>query len=257
MSLLESIFSGILQGITEFLPVSSSGHLVLLHDIFGIKESTLCFDILLHLATLLAVIIYFSGDIADLFRKRDYKLIGFLITGTIPAVFAGFFLEDFFDSFFSKPSRVGYMFFITAAFLISAEFSLRVNRKTGSEKIDFLRSILIGFAQALALIPGISRSGTTISTSLLCGIPKKEAFNFSFLLSIPVILGAAIYKMLTADPNTFLNGNWLIYFAGMLTAFLSGMICLKLLWWFVKTSRLYIFAVYCIFLGTISLFFKL
>ena len=108
MSLLESIFSGILQGITEFLPVSSSGHLVLLHDIFGIKESTLCFDILLHLATLLAVIIYFSGDIADLFRKRDYKLIGFLITGTIPAVFAGFFLEDFFDSFFREEILSGF-----------------------------------------------------------------------------------------------------------------------------------------------------
>jgi undecaprenyl-diphosphatase len=255
MSLIESIFSGILQGITEFLPVSSSGHLVLLHYFFGVKESNMLFDILLHLATLVAVIIYFSRDIVVVIRNRDVKLILFLMIATVPAVVCGFFLEDFFQSFFNNPSRAGLMFLVTAAFLISADISLRVKNKDLGE-MTFFKAVIIGCAQAFALIPGISRSGATISSGLLCGVSREDSFRFSFLLSIPIILGAALYKLVSSDINAVMGGTLIVYISGMLTAFISGIICLRLLWWFLRTSRLYLFAVYCFLLGILSQLFK-
>lgn len=254
MTLLESIFSGIIQGVTEFLPVSSSGHLVLLHDYFGIKEANIVFDVFLHLATLIAVVIYFSKDLIDIIKKKNFKFISYIVVATIPAVAAGVLLERFITSFFYDIRRVGIMFFITALLLLSAEITLRLKREQCRE-MSLGRSIVIGIFQALALIPGISRSGSTISSALLCGVSKEKAFKFSFVMSIPVILGAALYKFMTVDVNTVIAGNIKIYVFGMFAALISGIICLRLLWWFVKTSRLYVFAIYCFLLGIVTVFF--
>ena len=254
MTLLESIFSGIVQGVTEFLPVSSSGHLVLLHTYFGINEANIVFDVFLHLATLIAVVIYFSKDLLDIIIEKNFKLILYIIVATIPAVAAGVFFESFITSFFYDIHRVGIMFFFTALLLLSAEISLRIRREP-YRQMSLGRSIIIGIFQALALAPGISRSGSTISSALFCGISREKAFKFSFVLSIPVILGAVLYKFMTVDVNTVIAGNFKIYAFGMLAALISGMLCLRVLWWFVKTSRLYIFAIYCFILGTITLIF--
>jgi len=255
MTLVEAIISGAVQGITEFLPVSSSGHLVLLHRYFDLSEPGIFFDICLHVGTLAAVLLYFSREILSIIRERKTFWVLCIAVGTIPAVVAAFFFEGMISSFFMDPKKVAFMLIVTGLVLFAGQFGLWAER---SEKRDLtvLDSLLIGIAQAFALLPGISRSGATISTGLVRGMKAETAFSFSFLLAIPAIIGAVLYKgMKKIAEGAALVDDPVNYIAGMITAFVVGLMCLPLLLKVVRTKRLYIFGIYCLVLGIGAIFF--
>ena len=258
MTLIQAIISGVVQGITEFLPVSSSGHLVLLHRYFNLVDSGAFFDICLHVGTLAAVIVYFRKDIFLIIRERKYLWLSCITVGTVPAVGAALLFEKNVESFFSDPRKVVFMFFITALALFAGQLAINRNyrRATEGKDMNLYSSLFVGLAQALALLPGVSRSGMTISAGLIHGMKKETAFRFSFLLSIPVIAGAMIYKMFeNAATNETLIENSFIYASGMITAFLVGLASLPLLLKTVKEGKLYIFGLYCLVLGAGGVFF--
>ncbi|MDP8299859.1 MAG: undecaprenyl-diphosphate phosphatase [Candidatus Tantalella remota] len=248
MTIIEAIIAGVVQGITEFLPVSSSGHLVMLHSFFGIKEPDMFFDICLHGATLLAIILYFSKDILELIKNRDVKMLICIAIGTVPAVGVALLFEDRITSLFGDPVRVSVMLLVTGLILLAGQFSLWFKSRTDKEP-GFGSSVVTGLAQACALLPGISRSGTTICAGLLCGIKPKEAFRFSFLLAIPAIAGAVAYKAVTFDAAQAAPGTLLNYSAGMAAAFVTGFVSLKILWKVMEGKVLIFFAAYCFILG--------
>ena len=237
----------IVQGMTEWLPISSSGHLVLFEKILGFK-SNLDFDIALHFGTLLAVILYFSKDIVeilgDLFNgnvKRDDGRLGMLIlVSTIPAAFVGFFFKDFFERVFDNTWMLALGFGITGLFLIIASLSFKNIKK----KFGYKESFFVGIAQAIAIIPSVSRSGATIASCLLFGLDEKEAIKFSFLMSIPVIFGASLLSLRSGNlpPDTY----WAI-----IVSFLVGLLTIHLLFKYVLTNRrnLMWFGIYALLLA--------
>jgi len=230
MSIFESVISGIVQGATEFLPISSSGHLVILHTIFGYKEPKVLEDILFHFGTLFAVIIFFRKDIVGLFKDKKKFLL--IIAGSIPVAFAGFFFYGIIEQLFVNVKAVGIALLVAGLWILLGSFASR-NVK-------------------VALIPGISRSGATISTALLLKRDRKEAFTFSFLLSVPAILGAVLYKM----KDLFLVGlvDVGVLACGSAVACIVGIAAL----WFLKKvllgGKLYYFSIYCWIAGLIILF---
>jgi undecaprenyl-diphosphatase len=198
----QSIFLGIVQGLTEFLPVSSSGHLVFFQSLFGLEEPLIFFDVMLHLGTLLAVVIYFRKDICEIvqglgavLKKRhknppQVKLFLLIVLASIPTGLMGILFKDWFESFFSKPKWVGGMLLITGSVLWLTRWAKKEGKPLG--RMRWFDAILIGIAQGIAIIPGISRSGATISVGLFCGLDRELSGKFSFLLSIPAILGATL-----------------------------------------------------------------
>ncbi|MFH1798777.1 MAG: undecaprenyl-diphosphate phosphatase [Candidatus Omnitrophota bacterium] len=253
MTIAEAIISGIVQGVTEFLPVSSSGHLVFLHKLFGLNEPTLHFDICLHAATLLAVVSYFRKDISRLVNEKNTRYLIFIIIAAIPAVVVGVLFEQYITMFFMSPKRTAAMLLFTSFVLFLGQIVSRKRVESG-KTLTVRSSFAIGAAQAVALLPGVSRSGMTITAGLFSGIKAEEAFRFSFLLSIPVILGALVYKLLTSG-FCDLSGNIAQYASGMVFAFITGIVSLFLLWKAMRHKYLFVFAVYCLMLGIAGLLF--
>ena len=246
MSYFEAIISGIVQGLTEFLPVSSSGHLVILHHYLGFKEPQLTFDIFLHVATLFAVIVYFWRDIIRI-AKGQRKIFWFVIIGSIPTAFIGFFFKEKFEAMFSDIKVVGFMLFVTALFLFIGDWAGRrkeISKDAGSG-LNWIKALAVGIIQGLSIIPGISRSGSTISSGMIFGIKKEDAIRFSFLLSIPAIIGALILKI--TDSSGFVITPQI--FAGGIFAFFVGLLSIYILIRSVVTGRLKFFAIYCILIG--------
>jgi undecaprenyl-diphosphatase len=247
MQILQSIILGIIQGLTEFLPVSSSGHLALLHNYFG--EIDLSFDVMLHLATLLAVVCYFFKDIISLikgffkfnWKNEDFRVCIYLIIATIPAGIVGFLFRDFISGTFSNFMVLGMGFFISAMFLLTASFS-RENKE-----LSLYKSFIIGISQALAILPGISRSGSTTSTGILLGISKEKAIRFSFLLAIPAILGASLLELGNLGSLNLSSA------LGFVSAFLFGLLGIFLFLKRVSLRSFKWFALYCFLLGVLSL----
>ena len=249
---LSMIILAIIQGITEWLPVSSSGHLVFAEKILGF-EGGLLFDVALHFGTLMAVFVYFGGDIVDIVRdlisgkwKSDNGKLGLLILiATIPAAIIGFFFKSVFETSFSNLGIVAFGFAITGILLLIASLS-----KYEKKEIKSGEAIAIGIAQVFSLFPGVSRSGATISTGMLLGLKEKDALKFSFLMSIPIILGANI---LVIGNETFpANMIWAV-----LISFVVGLITLHLLYRYILTSRrnLKWFGVYALFVAFLALVF--
>lgn len=245
--LLSAIIIAIVQGLTEWLPISSSGHLVLIEKFLNHKQ-TLAFDVALHFGTLMSVFVYFGKDITDIlqdflklkFHTENGKLALYLTIATIPAAIAGYFLYNIIDSTLSNLNVLALSFAITGVILIIASLDLKVKPSTLNSKNSFL----IGLAQIPALIPAISRSGTTISAALLLGLKEKTALKFSFLMSIPIILGANIYAIgsKTLPPELF----W-----ATLASFVVGLITIHLLYKYILTSRknLLYFGLYALLLA--------
>ncbi len=254
MSILEATILGIVQGLTEFLPVSSSGHLVLVHSFFGFIEQGIFFDICLHVGTLVAVILYFGKDIIRLIRERNVLWLFCVIIGTIPAVFAALLFEDRISAFFVSPRKAAFMLLVTGFVLFAAQLSLRKEPGAGRGP-TLLKSFFVGVAQAFALLPGISRSGMTISAGLFGRMSAENAFRFSFLLSIPAILGALLYKMLKADMGQIVANELGAYLAGIAAALVTGLLSLFLLWKVLRTRCLYVFGIYCLLLGITGILF--
>jgi undecaprenyl-diphosphatase len=251
MSILQSIFLGVIQGLTEFLPVSSSGHLVFFQSLFGMKEPPIFFDVMLHLGTLLAVVVYFRKDIRKIAQgvwailkgkeesQEGAKLFLWIILATLPTGLMGIFLKDWFESFFSKPKLVGGMLLITGLALGLTRWARKEGKPLG--KMGWFDAVLIGIAQGFAIIPGISRSGATISTGLLCGLDRELSGKFSFLLSIPAILGATVLEFRKMD-MTIGAGTVLI---GAGVAFGVGILALTLLIKIIKMGKIFNFSYYC------------
>ncbi len=255
MSIWQSILLGLTQGLAEFLPVSSSGHLVFFQSLFGLKEPPIFFDVMLHLATLLAIILFFRRDIwkiiqgvGSTFKKNQsdfsqVKLLSLIILATLPTGLMGFFLKDWFESFFSAPRQVGGFLFLTGLVL----FFTRFIRKEGKplDQMKWSDALLIGIAQGIAILPGISRSGATISTSLFLGLNRELSGRFSFLLSIPAILGATLLEIEAIDLSLPLE----TLLIGTGVAFVTGMISLTFLMKIIRIGKLFHFSYYCCGLG--------
>ncbi|MBN2223806.1 MAG: undecaprenyl-diphosphatase UppP [Deltaproteobacteria bacterium] len=252
MPFLVVIILGLIQGFTEFLPVSSSGHLVVAqHYLPGFSQAPLPFDVLLHLGTLVALIIYFFGDIRDIvlsfFRQRDAEAVynrrlGWLIViGTIPAGVVGLLFKDQIETLFSNAAIVPYMLIVTAVLLFVGE---RLGRSTGGMKsIGVKDAVIIGILQAVAIMPGISRSGSTIAGGLVMGLERDAAARFSFILSIPAVLGALVLSL--GDISQF----DISFVIGAAVACLAGLLAIWLTFRFVVAKRLWIFSLYLVIVG--------
>ncbi len=240
-----ALILGIVQGLTEFLPVSSSGHLVIVQNMIpGFDQPGILFDVVLHAGTLLAVLVYFYKRILKL-DKNTYKL---LAIGTIPAVIVGFFLQDIIELLFGSVKLVG------VALLITATFNYLVDEaKPSAKKLNEKGSLIVGLFQAFAIIPGISRSGSTIFAGVKNGVQKQKAAEFSFLLSVPVIFGATLVQLLNYAGGT--AGQLSFYLIGFVAAFLSGLLAIKIVFKTLLSGSFRIFAVYCFLLGVAVLVF--
>jgi len=249
MNIIDIVIRGILQGITEFLPVSSSGHLVLAQYLLGIESPGNTLEVLFHIGTLFSVFYVFNKDIKSIVislnEKPTQKLVIYIIIATIPAVIIGLIFKSHIINLFSSIVPVGYALLSTGVIL-----TLSINFKNKNKSMSYLYSLLIGLAQAMAIIPGISRSGATISISMLLGIPPKEAARFSFLLSIPVIIGAGLLGFLELESYGLLTPKFII--AGILTSFIVGTLSLKILLKILEVGRFHFFGIYCVIAGIVA-----
>jgi undecaprenyl-diphosphatase len=261
MGIIEAVILGIVQGLTEFLPVSSSGHLEIAKELLSVseEEQNLLMTIVLHAATALSTIIIFRKDItiiiAGLFQFKWNEEAQFsvkIILSMIPAAIVGLFFEDEIESLFGgQIVLVGSMLLLTGLLLFLAD-----KAKKTDKKVSILNSILIGIAQAIAILPGISRSGATICTSVLLGVDREKAARFSFLMVVPLILGKMAKDMLSGDLATE-STNILPLIFGFIAAFITGLVACKWMIRLVKKSQLKYFAYYCFAVGIISIVVKL
>lgn len=265
MGLVESIVLGLIQGLTEFLPISSSGHLVIFENLLGVQGGDLVFEVLVHFGTLVAVLIYFRQRLFDIVRSflksplghnllseesKNFKLGWFLVLGTIPAAVIGLGLEDYIELAFESPRWSSGMLLVTALILFSTRWA---KREEG--RLNIARTIVIGLAQAMAVMPGISRSGATISAGMFSGMKKSEAAEFSFLLSIPAILGATMLKIpefISKIDNTALVVN---YLAGAIVAAVVGYLSIAFLMKIIKKGKFFYFGLYCAVVGILGIIF--
>jgi len=248
----------IVQGLTEFLPVSSSGHLVLLHHWMEALQGDLFFDIVLHVGTLGAVVVVYRNELLRLlkFDRQALNYIAALIIGTIPAVIVGLLLKDFMEGLFGSPRVAGYALLFTGFVLLTTRKAIVKDDHDSDDLVspDLSKAFLIGCAQAVAITPGISRSGMTIASSLLLGLPRVEAARFSFMLAIPAIAGALVLQLLDgAATETLASPIQLVVSA--IIAFVFGLLAIRLTALAVVKSHFWKFAFYCVPLGLLVLFF--
>lgn len=249
MSNLEAIVLGLVQGLTEFIPVSSSGHLIIVREWLGFaSDNGLAFDAVLQLATVFAVIVYFLKDIPYIFSNK--KLLLALVAGTVPAVVAGVLLEDKMETVFRSADLVAWTLLIGALIMYLAD---RVGQR--DECVDTKKGFIIGLFQSLALVPGISRSGATLSGGLFMGLSREAALRFSFLLSVPILLGSGSKKLLDLSSTGALSEIGMPLLVGSVAAFLSGLWAVRFLMNYLKTHKLTPFIWYRVVLaGVIFLF---
>jgi len=271
MEPLQAIILGIVQGLTEFLPVSSSGHLILFQNMFGLHEPELFFDVCLHVGTLIAVICVYYKDLLDmvmsifkalprlirkecsipeLYRTPEIKMAVFIVLGSVPTAVIGLMLNKIADRIFSSIVIVGAMLLITGTFL----WASRYIKKPGTSVTGFSLkgALIIGFIQGCAVMPGISRSGSTIVMGQFLGLNRETAAKFSFLLCIPAIFGAALLKFKETLESSQVAIDQAVIL-GTVTSFVIGYIALRVLIHLVKQGRLYAFAPYCWIIGLLAL----
>jgi len=267
---LQAIFLGIIQGLTEFLPVSSSGHLVLCQNLLGFKEPELLFDICLHIGTLTAICIVFFQEIKTIFmtlihlpslakaaggykslyeRNEQVRITALIVIGTLPTALLGILFHKVADQIFGAVWIVGIMLVVTGSFLWFTRYLNPTGRPIG--RFTAKDALVIGLTQGLAILPGISRSGSTISVALFMGIDREVAGRYSFLLSIPAILGALILGFDSSIGRTSISAK--VILMGTFSAAIIGYISLKILLRIVKRGKLYYFAPYCWLLGFAAL----
>ncbi|MFQ5639685.1 MAG: undecaprenyl-diphosphate phosphatase [bacterium] len=269
MTAWEAVLLGIVQGLTEFLPVSSSGHLVLAETLLDIKENGIAFEIFAHFGTLMAVVTVFKSDFLQIFREMlayltgkpqdgtlnsegkqvfgGMRLTGSLVVGTVPAAIIGYAFRGTFERSFAHPEFVSVALIVTGVILILSRFA----REKG-EELSYGKGFMIGLAQVIAFFPGISRSGTTITTGLLLGVSPFESARFSFLLAVPLILGVTGLKFfeLLANPLSF--DQTLTLIIGCVASYASGLLAIKWLLSLVQKGKFDRFAYYCITVGILG-----
>lgn len=276
MNFIQAILMGIVQGLSEFLPISSSAHLVFTSNFYKVMKNIpivqssneeVFFDIMVHLGTLIAVLIFFRKDVAKILkamwhalRTKDWsdkeaKLGLFIVAGTVITVALALHINEIAEKLVYKPAIVGILLFITGFTLLYSEYkSKKIETKTDS--VDLKTSILIGLAQGLAALPGFSRSGWTIATGLFCGLDRVTAARYSFLLSIPIILGASmVYPLVKIDVAEAINYNWTAILVGTIVSGITGYLCIKYFMKFISKFSLAIFGYYCIIAGIATAIF--
>jgi undecaprenyl-diphosphatase len=269
LSLLEAILLGIVQGLTEFLPISSSGHLVLGEFLLKVKFDDISFEVFLHLGTFFSVIIVFRQTVWSILKEvwfraksvfvRDVSLSGdeywrlfwLLVVGSIPAGIAGVLFKDYIELTFSSVVFVAVMLLITGVVLFLTPFFKAVRTK-----LNFADAFLVGLAQALAMLPGISRSGLTISTGIFKGLDRSKAAEFSFLLSLPAVFGASLFELSEVSGGANFAQDLLIYFIGAVTAFVVGYLAIRFLLNVIKKGKFQYFGYYCLTVGLFILIFS-
>ena len=243
---LKVILLAFVQGITEFFPVSSSGHLIILQKLLNFTTLPLVYDVFLHLGTLLAVLAYFHKDLRPLalrfYEKKNFRLLLLVAVASLPTALIGFFFKDFFESLFSKTSYLGFCFLFTALVLLASRF-LRLRKVP-----DFPAAFLVGVAQGLAIAPGVSRSGMTIAVGLVLGLGFDFSFRFSFLLSVPAVLGAVL---LEAGQIPWGGGHWPGLMLAVLVSALFGFLTLGTLRRIMARDRFHLFGIYLLVLGVL------
>lgn len=259
MSWIQALLLGLLQGATEFLPVSSSGHLVLVPWLLGWPAPGLAFDTLVHWGTAVAVVGYFWRDWLELLkgaweavRSRSLndpraRLALWIVVATVPGALAGWLLEDFFEGMFARPAAAAGFLLVTASILTLVESWSR--REKELPQMTWLDALLVGLAQAAAILPGISRSGSTIAAGMARGQKRQHAARFSFLLSTPVILGAGLLQLTNLAEVGGLTGQLPMLVVGFLAALLAGLACIHFLLRYLQRRPLYPFAIYCALVG--------
>jgi len=258
VSIIQAIILGVVQGLTEFIPVSSSGHLLLTERILGVSNGGLTFDVALHIGTLLSLMVFFHEDIRLLARglanKNEYsQLSRLIILATIPAVIAGILLENTVESTFRSVRLVAINLMIVAVLMLLAEkVAKQKNKKTSLRNTTTKQALAIGAAQAIALVPGVSRSGITITTGLFAGLDRIAATRFAFLLALPITLGAIIKVCITSG-SVQISQEADLFAVGILTSFISGLFAIKFLLGFLSKHSLAVFAYYRLALGAIIL----
>jgi len=263
MNIVQALVLGIVQGATEFVPISSSGHLVLVPWLLDWPEPGLAFDTIVHWGTLVAVLAVFWRDLVALatawarsFVERsldqpEARLAWLIVVGTLPAALMGFLGEDFFESLFRSPGRVAALLLVTGAILALSERLGKRQRSMGD--LGWLDSALIGLAQGLAIAPGISRSGATIALGLLRGVKRAAAARYSFLLATPIIFGAGLLQLVGLFQAEAVGVQLPPLIVGFLAAAISGYLCIRFLLSYLQRGRLYVFAAYCWLAGIVSL----
>ncbi len=260
MTFFEAIILGLVQGLTEFLPVSSSGHLVLTQELMGVEDKGVTFEILVHFGTLLSVIIYFWKRLWGLFlsifppfkeeRKEDRKMIGYLAIASVPAAIVGFSpLKDHFEGAYEKPALVGLLLVLTGAIL----FLPRLLKTKGTKEVGIKSAIAMGLGQALAILPGVSRSGSTIVSGMVSGTKSSAAAEFSFLMAIPAIAAASLLEV--KDLVTIETELLGAYIAGGVVAFLSGLAAIYTVLAAIRRGKFEYFGVYCVIAGLLAFFY--
>lgn len=276
MNLIQAILMGIVQGLSEFLPISSSAHLVFTSNFYKVMKNIpivqssseeVFFDIMVHLGTLIAVLIFFRKDIVKILKAmwhalktkdwsdKEAKLGLFIMAGTVITVILALPINEIAEKLVYKPAIVGGLLFITGFTLLYSEYkSKKIEAKT--DNVDLKTSILIGLAQGLAALPGFSRSGWTIATGLFMGLDRVTAARYSFLLSIPIILGASmVYPLIKIDVAEAIGYNWTAILVGTVVSGITGYLCIKYFMKFISKFSLAIFGYYCILAGIATAIF--
>lgn len=255
MTFYIAILLGLIQGLTEFLPVSSSGHLLIIEKIFNINTNINFINITLHLATLFAVCLIYRKKLFNLIKHPFCKEMQYLVIATIPAIVFVLAFNSFVDNNLTSSVFLGIGFFVTSILLIISHLSIKTSHYY--TPLTYKNSILMGLGQALAIFPGLSRSGTTLTLGLISGVQKNEALDFSFLMSIPIILGGLIYELIKSDvfSTPFSSAEILPLLCAFLTAFLTGLFSIKFMQKLVSKLKLWYFAPYLIVLGVLVIIF--
>ncbi len=276
MNFIQAILMGIVQGLSEFLPISSSAHLVFTSNFYKViknipivqsSNEEVFFDIMVHLGTLIAVLIFFRKDVLNILKAmwhalktknwedKEAKLGLFIMAGTIITVMLALPINEIAEKLVYTPSIVGILLFITGFTLLYSEYkSKKLEEK--KDEVNLKTSILIGLAQGLAALPGFSRSGWTIATGLFCGLDRVTAARYSFLLSIPIILGASmVYPLIKIDIHEAVQYNWTAIIAGTVVSAIVGYLCIKYFMKFISKFSLAIFGYYCIIAGVATAIF--
>ena len=243
MNFFYAIILGVVQGLTEFLPVSSSGHLVIVQSLLpGFEQPGILLDVILHLGTTAAVLVYFRYEIL----RMSLNEIKYILVGSIPAGLIGVLFQSIIEDLFLSTFVVGVALFVTAA------MNFFTDRASASrERMNYVDALVIGIGQAFAILPGISRSGATIFAGTSMGVDRQKAAQFSFLLSIPAILGATVLQLIShTDTNTIPIA---IYIVGFITAFVSGIFAIMLVFKLLTEKKFTYFAIYCVIAGAIAL----
>jgi undecaprenyl-diphosphatase len=247
MQIIQSIVLGVVQGLTEFLPISSSAHLVLVPWVFHWQDLGLSFDMALHLGTLTALIIYFWRDWVDLIKRWKEPLLWLILIACVPAGFFGFRYEAYFESVFRDPRIIAAFMIVFALFLWLAEVYGKKKRELQS--LNILDAIVIGFAQVLALMPGVSRSGITMVAGMYMGLSRQSAARFSFLLSTPVIAGAGLFKLRHILVHGLPGSEAASFILGMLASAIVGALTIKYLMQYLQKHTFYVFVWYRVLVG--------